>query len=66
MATVLSATDNITPVTILHPLASLQPEEVTRARDLVTKHNGDKKILWKIISVKEPNKEAVVKYVAPH
>jgi Cu2+-containing amine oxidase len=63
MTTVLSAADNVTPMTLLHPLASLQPEEVTRARDIITQHNGGKTILWKIIAVKEPNKEAVVKYV---
>ena len=63
MATVLSATESVTPMTILHPLASLRPDEVTRARDIVALHNAGKDIVWKIIAVKEPNKEAVVKYV---
>jgi len=64
MTTVLSATESvITPMTVVHPLASLRPQEVTRARDIVALHNAGKDILWKIITVKEPNKEAVVKFL---
>jgi Cu2+-containing amine oxidase len=66
MATALNATDYVTPVTIVHPLASIRPDEVTRAREIVAQHNVGKHILWKIIAVKEPNKEAVVKYVLPY
>lgn len=61
MATVLSATSSVKPITLVHPLASLRPEEVTRARDIVTQHNANKQILWKIIAVKEPPKDQVVK-----
>jgi Cu2+-containing amine oxidase len=53
---------SVKPTTILHPLASLQPDEVIRARDIVSQYNAGKDILWKIISVKEPPKAQVITY----
>ena len=61
MATVLSSASTIKPITEVHPLASLRPEEVTRARDIVVQYNPGKDILWKVISLKEPPKDQVVK-----
>ena len=49
-------------IAFVHPLASLRPEEVTRAKDIVAQHNAGQSILWKIIAVKEPNKAQVVEY----
>jgi Cu2+-containing amine oxidase len=63
MATVLNATSSVTPITLVHPLASLRPEEVIRARDIVRQHNAGRQIAWKIIAVKEPPKDQVVKLV---
>jgi Cu2+-containing amine oxidase len=60
MATMLNSTSVIKPIAQVHPLASLRPEEITRARDIVAQHNGGRDITWKIISVKEPNKAQVV------
>jgi Cu2+-containing amine oxidase len=60
-ATSLRATSSAKPTTMLHPLASLRSEEVTRARDIVARYNAGKQILWKIIAVKEPPKAQVVK-----
>jgi hypothetical protein len=65
MATMMNTPLSVKPTTILHPLASLQPDEVTRARDIVSQYNAGKDILWKIISVKEPPKAQVVTY-CPH
>ena len=48
------------PIAMIHPLASLRPEEITRARDIVLRHNAGRPILWKIIAVKEPPKAQVV------
>ena len=56
----MSATSSVKPITMVHPLASLQPEEITRARDIVTQHNAGKDILWKIIALKEPPKDRVI------
>lgn len=61
MATVMSATSSVKPITMIHPLASLQPEEVTRARDIVAEYNAGRDILWKIIALKEPSKDQVIK-----
>lgn len=63
MATVLGATSSVKPITVVHPLASLRPEEVTRARDIVSQHNVGRQILWKIIALKEPPKAQVIKCV---
>jgi Cu2+-containing amine oxidase len=60
MATVMNTTSSIKPTKLIHPLASLQPEEITRARDIVIQHNSGRDILWKIIAVKEPPKAQVV------
>jgi Cu2+-containing amine oxidase len=60
MATVMNTTSSIKPTKPIHPLASLQPEEVTRARDIIVQHNSGRDILWKIIAVKEPPKSQVV------
>lgn len=61
MTTALSAASTVKPITVLHPLASLRPEEVTSARDIVIQHNPGKDILWKVIALKEPPKDQVVK-----
>jgi Cu2+-containing amine oxidase len=60
MAAMLNPTTSIKPIAQVHPLASLGPEEITRARDIVAQYNAGKDITWKIISVKEPNKAQVV------
>lgn len=60
MAAVMDAASSIKPTKLIHPLASLQPEEVIRARDIVAQHNSGRDILWKIIAVKEPPKAQVV------
>lgn len=64
MATVIDATTSAKPVSVVHPLASLRPEEIIRARDIVAQHNAGRDILWKIISLKEPPKAQVVAYVS--
>jgi Cu2+-containing amine oxidase len=60
MAAVMDAPSSIKPTKLIHPLASLQPEEIIRARDIVAQHNSGRDILWKIIAVKEPPKAQVV------
>jgi Cu2+-containing amine oxidase len=62
MATMLDAISSIKPLPMIHPLASLQPEEIIRARDIITQRNPGRQILWKIIAVKEPPKAQVVTY----
>jgi Cu2+-containing amine oxidase len=62
MAEVVSnANSSLKLLEIVHPLASLRPEEVICARDIVARHNAGKQILWKIIAIKEPLKAQVVK-----
>ena len=65
MATSLSADSTVKPIMIVHPLASLRPEEVTRARDIVAQYNPGRPILWKIIALKEPPKAQVIEYPLP-
>ena len=62
MTTIMNPASSIKPTPIVHPLSSLQPEEVLRARNLVAAYNNNKPILWKVIAVKEPNKAEVVAY----
>jgi Cu2+-containing amine oxidase len=62
MASVIVSTSAVKAVSVVHPLASLRPEEVTAARDIVAQHNTGKEIVWKIIAVKEPCKALVVEY----
>ena len=61
MATMMNTAATIKPIAQIHPFASLQPEEITRARDIVAQYNAGRDITWKIIAVKEPNKAQVVK-----
>jgi Cu2+-containing amine oxidase len=60
MPIVVSASSSVRPIDMVHPLASLRPEEVIRARDIVAQYNAGKAILWKIIALKEPPKEQVI------
>ena len=63
MATVTSTTSPaVQPISLVHPLASLQPDEIIRARDILVKHNSPNEIRFKVIAVKEPPKEQVVRY----
>jgi Cu2+-containing amine oxidase len=61
MAAVMDAASSLKPTRMVHPLASLRPEEIIRAREIVAKHNAGRDILWKIIALKEPPKAQVVR-----
>jgi Cu2+-containing amine oxidase len=56
----MGATSSAKSIKRVHPLASLQPEEVTRARNIVAQHNAGEDILWKVIALKEPPKDRVI------
>jgi len=63
MATITStASSTVTSISLVHPLASLQPDEIIRAREIVLKYNAPNEIRFKVIAVKEPPKEQVVRY----
>jgi Cu2+-containing amine oxidase len=62
MSAVLDSSSSVKPTSVLHPLTSLQPTEILRAREILVLHNGGKDIAWKIIALKEPNKAKVVTY----
>jgi len=58
----MDASSSVKPTQMIHPLASLKPDEILRARDIVANHNAGRDILWKIIALKEPPKAQVVTY----